>query len=188
METVRSLRARFESYTESLPLPSTGQSKPWPTRFKGKETESVCWWRSHTRAQEWEELWAATLAVNLADYEEHRWVRKISKNAVVFKSRLWFHHRHRHRCGAVAPHLLSGGAGTTATIPRCVIYLEGRDERGPRHNCLSIWWICLMFLFSGRTLRARCEVTNNWLNNGYLLMNGNGRKLLGSRNHGKKVV
>lgn len=115
-------------------------------------------------------------------------LRKISKNAVVFKSRLWFHHRHRHRCGAVVPHLLSGGAGTTATIPRCVIYLEGRDERGPRHNCLSIWWICLMFLFSGRTLRARCEVTNNWLNNGYLLMNGNGRKLLGSRNHGKKVV
>lgn len=71
METVRSRRARFESYTESLPLPCTGQSKPWPTRFKEKQI--VCWWRSHTHAQEWEELWAATLAVNLADYEEHRW-------------------------------------------------------------------------------------------------------------------
>lgn len=45
-----------------------------------------------------------------------------------------------------------------------------------------------MLMFSERALRARCEVTNDWLSNGYLMMNVNGKEPLDSRNPGKKVV
>lgn len=128
MEPARSLKGRLRSHTESLPLPSTGQSKPRPTRFKGKEVDSVCWERSHMHAQEWEESWAAMFADNLPHCEGHSWDSERSVTMPLCSSLgLWFHYRPIHTCRGVVPHLLSGGPGIIATMPLYVIYLEGRD-------------------------------------------------------------